>query len=48
MIGEMMPLGQRRIQNRFEGGAVGIGGAEQFSESGDECTLYTTISDFNY
>ena len=35
---------QGRIQSNFEGGAVGSGGAEKFSEIGDECMLYTTIS----
>ena len=36
--------GQGGIQNKFEGGAVGSGGAEQFSEIGAASTLYTTIS----
>ena len=32
---------QGRIQSKFEGGAVGSGGAEKFSEIDDECTLYS-------
>ena len=36
------------IQSKFEGGAVGSGGAEKFSEIGDECKPYITISDPNY
>ena len=39
---------QGRIQSKFEGGAVFSGGAERFSEIGDECSLYTKISDPNY
>ena len=39
---------QGRINSKFEGGAVGSGGAEKFSEIGDECKPYTTISDPNY
>ena len=35
---------QVRIQSKLEGEAVGSGGAEQFSKSGDKSTLYTTIS----
>ena len=40
-----MPVAQRWIQSKFEGGAVGSGMAEKFSKIGDESTLYTTISD---
>ena len=32
---------QGRIQSKFEGGAVGSRGAENFSEIDDECTLYS-------
>ena len=32
---------QGRIQSKFEGGAVCSGGAENFSEIGDECTMYS-------
>ena len=39
---------QGRIQNKFEGRAVGNGGTETFSEIGDESTLFKTISDLNY
>ena len=38
---------QGQIQNKFEGGALCIPGAEKFSEIGDESSLYTTISDLN-
>ena len=34
---------QGRIQSKFEGEAVGIGGAENFSETGDESALYTKV-----
>ena len=39
---------QGQIQGKFEGGAVGGGGAVKFSEIFDEITPYTTISDPNY
>ena len=32
---------QGRIKSKFEGGAVSSGGAENFSEIGDECTMYS-------
>ena len=44
----MVPPFQGGIQSKFEGGAVGSGGAETFSEIGDECKPYITISDPNY
>ena len=43
-----LTINQGWIQDKFEGGAVGSWGAENFSEFGDESTLYTTISDPNY
>ena len=42
-ISHLFFLGQ--IQSKFEGEAVCSGGAEKFSEIGDESMLYTTISD---
>ena len=41
----MQERSQGRIQSKFEGGAVGSGGAENFSKIGNESTLYRTISD---
>ena len=32
---------QGRIQSKFEGGAVGSEGAENFSEIGDDCKMYS-------